>query len=48
MWLKSGGNLVFSVEHPIFTANEISSNSYKATEKAYAIDANYKINANAK
>ena len=21
MWLKSGGNLVFSVEHPIFTAN---------------------------
>ena len=33
---------------PIFTANEISSNSYKATEKAYAIDANYKINANAK
>ena len=33
---------------PIFTANEISSNTYKATEKAYAIDANYKINANAK
>lgn len=33
---------------PIFTANEISSNSYKATEKAYAIDANYKINANTK
>lgn len=33
---------------PIFTANEISSNTYKATEKAYAIDANYQINANAK
>ena len=33
---------------PIFTSNEISSNTYKATEKAYAIDLNYKITPDAK
>lgn len=33
---------------PIFTSNEISSNTYKASEKAYAIDLNYKITPDAK
>jgi len=36
------------ITDPIFTANEISSNEYFRSEKAYAIDVNYKINANAK